>query len=127
MSRALNQVYTAYVHHYAYNTNLYVLAILRLCIVELHSGTALRTQSLLLLAIRDFGVVRETGCRQSAITALWDCFGGRICRHVENAFPKTVPQCTLTTSRPGLLRNFKMANYQIVRENLHSKFVIGVL
>ena len=48
--------------HYAYNTNLYVLAILRLCIVELHSGTALRTQSLLLLAIRHFGVVQDTGC-----------------------------------------------------------------
>ena len=62
MSRALNQVYTAYVYRYAYNTNLYVLAILKLCIVELHYGTALRTQSLLLLAIRHFRVVQDTGC-----------------------------------------------------------------
>ena len=30
-------------------------------------------------------------------SASWDCFGDRICRHVENASPKTVPQCTLTT------------------------------
>ena len=75
MSRALNQVYTAYVHHYAYNTNLYVLAILRLCIVELHSGTALRTQSLRLLAIRDFGVVRETGCAGFSLRIL--VAGGR--------------------------------------------------
>ena len=62
MSRALNQVYTAYVRHYAYNTNLYVLAILRLCIVELHNATALRTQLLLLMAIRHFRVVQDTGC-----------------------------------------------------------------
>ena len=38
----------------------------------------------------------QHGCE----SALWDCFGGRICRHVENASPKTVPQCTLTTSNP---------------------------
>ena len=36
MSKALNQVYmcTAYVRYYAYNTNLYLVAILRLRIVE---------------------------------------------------------------------------------------------
>ena len=33
------------------------------------------------------------GCQ----SALWGCFGGRICRHVKYASPKTVPQCTLTT------------------------------
>ena len=42
----------------------------------------------------------QHGCE----SALWDCFGGRICRHVENASPKTVPQCTFQTSLPGLLR-----------------------
>ena len=35
--------------------------------------------------------------RDGCQSALWDCFGDRICRHVENASPKTVPQCTLTT------------------------------
>ena len=33
------------------------------------------------------------GCQ----SALWDCFSGRISRHVENASPKKVPQCTSTT------------------------------
>ena len=32
--------------------------------------------------------------RDGCQSALWDCFGDRICRH---ASPKTVPQCTLTT------------------------------
>ena len=35
---------------------------------------------------------------------------GRICRHVKYASSKTVPQCTLTTSRPGITRNLKVAN-----------------
>lgn len=77
MFRALNQVYTAYVHHYAYNTNLYVLAILKLCVVELHYGTALRTQSLLLLAIRDFGVVRETVARWFSRVFIQNCSSRR--------------------------------------------------
>ena len=36
------------------------------------------------------GGTGRDGCQ----SALWDCFGGRICRHVENASPKTVPQYT---------------------------------
>ena len=39
-------------------------------------------------------------CAHGCESALWDCFWGRICRQVENASPKTVPQCTLTTSNP---------------------------
>ena len=35
--------------------------------------------------------------RDGCQSTLWDCFGDRISRHVENASPKTVPQCTLTT------------------------------
>ena len=35
----------------------------------------------------------QDGCQ----SAFWDCFVGRICRHVENASPKTIPQCTLVT------------------------------
>ena len=46
------------------------------------------------------------GCQ----SALWDCFGGQICRHFENSSPKTVPQCTWQPSRPGLQRNLKVAN-----------------
>jgi len=46
------------------------------------------------------------GCR----SALWDCFGGRICRHVENSFSQTVPQCTLKPSWLGLPRNRKVAH-----------------
>ena len=41
---------------------------------------------------------------------LWDCFGGQICRHVENSSPKTVPQCTWQPSWPDLPHNLKMAN-----------------
>ena len=48
--------------------------------------------------------------RDGCQSTFWDCFGGRICHHVENAFPKAVPQCTLTTSRPGLPGNLKGAN-----------------
>ena len=46
----------------------------------------------------------------------WKCivelFWGQNCLHVENASPKTVPQCTFSwqPSRPGLLRNLKVAN-----------------
>ena len=35
---------------------------------------------------------------------------GRICRHVKYTSPKIVLQCTLTTSRPGIPRNLKLAN-----------------
>ena len=41
--------------------------------------------------------LREGSSRGGCQSALWDCFSGRICRHVENASPKKVPQCTLTT------------------------------
>ena len=41
--------------------------------------------------------LRERRGRDGCESALWDCFGGQICRHVENATPKTVPQCTFTT------------------------------
>ena len=34
----------------------------------------------------------------------------RICRHVKYTSHKTVPQCTLTTSRPGIPCNLKVAN-----------------
>ena len=46
--------------------------------------------------IRHFEVARETGSRwlSKCIVGL---FWGQNCRHVENASPKTVPQCTLTT------------------------------
>ena len=43
--------------------------------------------------IRHFEVGREIGSRWCIV----GLFGGRICRHLENAFPKTIPQCTLTT------------------------------
>ena len=46
------------------------------------------------------------GCQ----SALWGCFGGRICRHVEYASPKTVPQSTLTTISSRLPRKLKEAN-----------------
>ena len=36
--------------------------------------------------------------------------GGQMCRHVVNASPKTVPQCTWQPCRPGLARNLKVAN-----------------
>ena len=42
--------------------------------------------------------LREGSGRGGCQRALWDCFSGRICRHVENASPKKVPQCALTTS-----------------------------
>ena len=41
--------------------------------------------------------LREGSGRGGCQSALWDCFGGQICRHVENASPKKVPQGTLTT------------------------------
>lgn len=83
MSRALSQVYTAYVRHYASNTNLYVLAILKLCIVDLHHGTALRTQSLLLLAFRHFEFARETGCPGFSLRIL---VAGERCNVTEEYF-----------------------------------------
>ena len=49
-------------------------------------------QSLPLATLR----LRWSPGRDGCQSALWDCFDGRICRHVENASPKTVPQCTLT-------------------------------
>ena len=49
------------------------------------------------------------GCQ----SALWDCCGKRICLHVKNSFPITVPQCLLKPSRPGLPRNLKEANWPI--------------
>ena len=47
------------------------------------------------LDIRHFEVEREIGWRWLS-SALCDCFGEQICRHVENGplKPKTVPQCT---------------------------------
>ena len=49
------------------------------------------------------------GCQR----ALWDCCGKRICLHVKNSFPITVPQCLLKPSRPGLPCNLKEANWPI--------------
>ena len=46
--------------------------------------------------IGHFKVARETGSRWLS-SALWDSFGGRIFNIATNLFPKTVPQCTLTT------------------------------
>ena len=48
--------------------------------------------------------------RDGCQSALWDCFGGQMCRHVVNASPKTVPQCTWQPCRPGLPRNLEVAN-----------------
>ena len=57
-------------------------------------GTCKRSNICYLLAtLRLRWRLSRDGCQ----SALWDCFGGRICRHVENMSPKTVPQCTLTT------------------------------
>ena len=41
--------------------------------------------------------MRGKSGRDGSQSALWDCFERRICRHVQNVSPKTVPQCTLTT------------------------------
>ena len=43
-----------------------------------------------------FEVARETWSRWFQ-KAFWDCFGERIFNMAANSFPKTVPQCTLTT------------------------------
>ena len=66
-----------------------------------------------------FAILRLCGRlgRDDCQSALWDCFWGRICRHVENGCPKTVPQCTLKPSRPGLPRNLKVANSVGPRKN----------
>ena len=55
----------------------------------------------------------ENPGRDRCQSALWDCFGGWICRHIENASPKTVPQCTLTTistRSPAQLQGGEFAN-----------------
>ena len=64
------------------------------------------------LYISLFATLRLAGRpgRDDCQSALWDCFGGRICHHVENASPKAVPQCTLKPSRLSLQRNLKVAN-----------------
>ena len=48
--------------------------------------------------------------RDGCQSALWDCFGGRICRHVENACPKQSHNALWHSSRLGLPRNLKLAN-----------------
>ena len=48
--------------------------------------------------------------RDGCQCALWDCFGGRICRHVENACPKQSHNALWHPSRLGLPRNLKLAN-----------------
>ena len=53
-----------------------------------------------------FGRPGRGGCR----SALWDCFGGQISLHVENASPKTVPQGTRQPTRPGPSCNLKVTN-----------------
>ena len=61
------------------------------------------------LYIHNWGCKGETGSRwlsKCIVTLFW----GRICRHVENGSPKTVPQCTWQPSRLGLPRNLKVAN-----------------
>ena len=62
--------------------------ILKHCQSSRSYGTGSLKKWIQAVSIRHFD-----GCQ----SALWDCFGDRICRHVENASPKTVPQCTLTT------------------------------
>ena len=66
-----------------------------------------------------FAILRLRGRpgRDDSQSALWDYLGGQICHHVENACPKTVPQCTLKPSRPGLPRNLKVANSVRSRKN----------
>ena len=54
--------------------------------------------------------LREGSSRGGCQSALWDCFSGRICRHVENASPKKVPQCTLTTISTRSPGNLEVAN-----------------
>ena len=39
--------------------------------------------------------LRRRPGRDGCQSALWDCFGEQICSHVENASPKTVPQCLM--------------------------------
>ena len=60
----------------------------------------------LFATLRLAGRPGRDGCQ----SALWDCFGGRICHHVENSSPKAVTQCTLKPSRLSLQRNLKVAN-----------------
>ena len=48
--------------------------------------------------------------RDGCQSALWDCFRGRICRHVENACPKQSHNALWHPSRLGLPRNLKLAN-----------------
>ena len=72
-------------------------------------GSSLRTRR---SVISLFEVARRPG-RDGCQSALWDCFGERISRHVKNLLPETVPQCLLKPSRPGLPRNLKEANWPI--------------
>ena len=59
--------------------------------------------------IGHFKVARETGSRRLS-SALWDSFGGRIFNIATNLFPKTVPQCTLTTISTRSPAQLQMAN-----------------
>ena len=45
--------------------------------------------------------------------ALWDCFGGWICRHFENASATTVPQSTLTTTSTRSPAQPQIGNWQL--------------
>ena len=75
------------------------------------------------------GLHLAAACKESRLSdsPLWGCagdcrvemfvkvhygtvLGGQMCRHVVNASPKTVPQCTWQPCRPGLARNLKVAN-----------------
>ena len=44
--------------------------------------------------------------------ALWDCFGGRIFNMAANSSPKTVPQCTLTTTST----RWRIGYYEVAQE-----------
>ena len=65
------------------------------CCVVLHYGTVFFLSFFgLFVTLR----LRGRPGRDCCQSALWDCFWGWICHHVEKASPKTVPQCTLTTT-----------------------------